>query len=401
MINSLTGYEPNNTIRLQGYKFIGGECMSGSIQRRKDSGAWFVLWYDRKTQRTVKIYRYKGEKMWKKSTVLKLLGQMQGAVENGTFVLEKYTKEGWTDIVPLLDDWLKNTKKNLAPATYKGYKSYIKNHIKPYFKKKPELMLHDIQLDVLTDFLNQLPLQPKGKMNVMSCLQAFLKYAKASRRIIAMPTFPKKKAYQFEPKKIKWLPEARQLNVLEKIPEIHQPIFYFLKYHLRRPGEAIALKREDFENGIFTICRSLSARRVVNKTKTGEIHTIPCHPHFEEFIEIEFRKAAISEFFFTCPTSRSKGKRYSNEILNRIWKKACEEAGEDIDMYSGLKHSSCSQYVNEKGLSESELQIITDHARIESVRRYAKTEVKRKKELMMKNAFTKADFQKKEAGNSE
>jgi hypothetical protein len=40
-----------------------------------------------------------------------------------------------------------------------------------------------------------------------------------------------------------------------------------------------------------------------------------------------------------------------------------------------------------KGLSESELQIITDHANIKRVRHYAKTEIKRKKELMMMNIF--------------
>jgi hypothetical protein len=44
---------------------------------------------------------------------------------------------------------------------------------------------------------------------------------------------------------------------------------------------------------------------------------------------------------------------------------------------------------NEKGLSESELQIITDHARIDSVRAYARTEVKRKRELMARNIFEK------------
>jgi hypothetical protein len=41
------------------------------------------------------------------------------------------------------------------------------------------------------------------------------------------------------------------------------------------------------------------------------------------------------------------------------------------------------------GLSESELQIITDHARIDSVRAYARTKVKRKRELMARNIFEK------------
>ena len=358
--------------------------MAGKVGRRNGAKNFYVAWYDRKTKKTIRIYKYKGERMYHESIANKLLAVMQAAVENGTFVLERYTKKGWTDVIPFIDEWLEKSKFSLSPATYKGYKSYVKKHIKPFFKANHHLSLHDIQLDVLTNFKNQLPLQPKGKINVMYCLHTILDYAKRARRIIAMPSFPRKNEYQLEPKKIRWLPESRQLHILEQIPEEHQPIFYFLKYHLRRPAEAMALKREDFENDVFSICRSISARKVVNKTKTGEIHVIPCHPYFEPFIEIELKKAVLSEFFFTCSSSRNKGKRYSHEILNRLWKQSCDKAGENIDLYSGLKHSSCSQYINEKGLSESELQIITDHARIESVKCYAKTEVKRKKELMLK-----------------
>lgn len=51
-------------------------------------------------------------------------------------------------------------------------------------------------------------------------------------------------------------------------------------------------------------------------------------------------------------------------------------------MYDGLKYSSCSQYVNEKHMSISDLQTITDHARMDSVKRYAKVEVSRRRELM-------------------
>jgi len=379
-------YQPSN-ITTSSRNLIGGFCMSGKVGKRKGAKNYYVAWYDRKTKTTIRIYRYNGERMYHESIANKLLAVMQAGIENGTFVLERYTRKGWTDILPFIDDWLEKSKYSLSPATYKGYKSYIKTHIKPYFKENHHLSLHDIQLDVLTHFKNQLPLQPKGKINVMYCLHTILDYAKRARRITAMPSFPKKREYQFEPKKIKWLPEDRQLHILEQIPEEHQPIFYFLKYHLRRPAEAMALKREDYENGVFSICRSISARKLVNKTKTGEIHVIPCHPDFEPFIDMEFKKTNISEFFFTCQSARNKGKRYSHEILNRVWKQACEKAGENIDLYSGLKHSSCSQYINEKGLSESELQIITDHARIESVRSYAKTEVSRKKELMIKNIF--------------
>jgi hypothetical protein len=68
--------------------------------------------------------------------------------------------------------------------------------------------------------------------------------------------------------------------------------------------------------------------------------------------------------------------------MAKIWKKACEKVGEDIDMYSGLKHSSCSQYINEKGYSMDEVQMMTDHARRESVKRYASAQLEAKRRLL-------------------
>jgi hypothetical protein len=50
----------------------------------------------------------------------------------------------------------------------------------------------------------------------------------------------------------------------------------------------------------------------------------------------------------------------------------------------GLKHSSCSQYVNEKGLSIDELQMLTDHARRESVLKYAAVQAEAKRNIMRK-----------------
>ena len=367
------------------HRHIITECMSGSISVYK--GSWYVQWYDKRIKRGVKIYRYKGEKIYHKKTAQKLLSIMQSDFENGTFYLEKYTKKGFSEVVPFLEKWVVNSKQSLTPSTYKGYKGYVNNYIKPYFIKNNQLTLQDIQLDILEDFKNSLNLAPKTKWNIMNCFHVIMDKAKRSRRINHMPSFPKKKDYQLIQKPIKWLPEVRQLNVLEQIPEQHQPIFYFLKYHLRRPAEACALQKEDFSDGVFTISRSISNSKLVNKTKTGAIHTIPCHPDFKLFFKVERSKGILSPFMFCNPTARKKGQRYTNKALNLIWHKACKKAGEDIDLYSGLKHSSCSQYINEKGLSESELQIITDHANIQSIRHYAKTEVKRKKELMMKNVF--------------
>ncbi|MCF8088983.1 MAG: site-specific integrase [Desulfotignum sp.] len=360
--------------------------MKGTVLDYK--GSWFVRWYDSARKRDVKIYHYKGIKLESRRMAEKLLATMQSDYENGTFYLDKYLKKGFSDVIPFIESWLKNAE-DLSPATYKGYRSYVKNHIRPFFEQHSQLSLPDVQLDVLERLRRDLKakgLFPKTQINIMYCMHLILDEAKRARKINTVPSFPRKKKYQHSRPVIKWLPESRQLHIIEQIPEDHQPIFFFLKYHLRRPAEACAIQKQDYQDGVFTICRSVSARKIQAKTKTGEIHTIPCHPDFETYLDMEVTKQKryriFSPFLFVNPLARRPGKRYTGEALNIIWKKACDAAGENIDLYSGLKHSSCSQYINEKGLSESELQIITDHARIDSVRAYARTEVKQKRDLM-------------------
>jgi hypothetical protein len=51
-------------------------------------------------------------------------------------------------------------------------------------------------------------------------------------------------------------------------------------------------------------------------------------------------------------------------------------------MYAGLKHSSCSQYINEKSLSIDELQMLTDHARRDSVMQYASVQLEAKRRIL-------------------
>lgn len=310
----------------------------------------------------------------------RLLAQMQGDVENGVFRIEKYTGKAYTDVIPFFEEWLA-TKAKKKPATVKGYRSYFKNWIQPFFEQHP-VQLHEIQLDTLDKLLDSIKLEGKGKHNVMMCFHAFMDYAWRSRRIFEIPPFPKKSDYGIVEPTIKWLPSDRQVAILEAIPEEHQPIFWFLKYHLRRPGEACALKKIDYDiiNKVFTIRRSVSARTLVDSTKTGVEHVIPCHTNMIPLID--YLSQLPGEFMFENPLARKTGRRYTGESINIIWRKACKKVGEDIDLYSGLKHSSCSQMINEQGMAVSDLQMITDHARIESAKKYIKTEVARKRALM-------------------
>ncbi|MCB2183486.1 MAG: tyrosine-type recombinase/integrase [Desulfobulbaceae bacterium] len=361
--------------------------MKGSIHYRKDRGVWFVNWWDIFSNKSYKIYRYKGEIIYSKKIAQKLLSTMQGDYENGTFRIEKFLLSGWTDTVPYLFEWLDVIKDDVSPATYKDYSNSIRNHLKPFFTEH-FFQLHEIQYDVLRKLLKSINRSGKGKLNVMYCLHACLKYAWQSKRISEVPPFPEKKLYQITEPVIQWLPSDRQIKIIEAIPSEHQPIFWWLKYHLRRPSEAMSLHRVDYnkEYDSFIIRHGISARKVVDFTKTKKEHIIPCHPVFLPIMKK--MPVSVSKYFFTCKTSRSEGKRYTDRIMNRLWNNACEKVGEDISMYAGLKHSSCSQYVNECGLSLSDLQEITDHARLDSVKKYARMEVARKRELMNKNIIS-------------
>jgi integrase len=198
-----------------------------------------------------------------------------------------------------------------------------------------------------------------------------------------MPLFPEEKKYNIVDPIIKWLPEERQIKVIKAIPEVHQPIFWWLKYHLRRPSEAAALHRCDYdkEQDAFIIRRTFSNNVLVDYTKTKKQHLIPCHSEFKKIMQ-KMPIRIDSKYFFVNPHGRHDEKYYSVETMYKIWKRACKKVGEDIDMYSGLKHSSCSQYINEKHYSLDQVQMMTDHARRESVKKYASVQLDEKRRLM-------------------
>jgi integrase len=365
----------------------GGVCMKGSIGFEKDRGTWCVYWHY--NGRVYKIRKYKGEPLYHKDLAAKCLALIQADWENFlqglcTFRIEKYTGTGWTDVIEYFQDWLE-VKKKKKPATYKGYKSYFDCWIQPFFKKYP-VMLHEIQLDTLEKLLDSIQLSGKGKYNVMNCFHSFMDYAWRSRRIPEMPPFPKKDEYGIVEKNINWLHEDSQMTIINAIPEEHRSIFSFLKYHFRRPAEACAIKCEDYDviNGVFNICRSISARQLVNSTKTNAEHSIPCAPEFEDVIQkrIKSENWKMGEFIFQNPRARKPGKRYTIESLNIIWKQACKKVNIGISLYEGLKHSSCSQLVNDIGYSLEDVKQLTDHSRMESVLKYVKMNVSRKRQLM-------------------
>jgi len=148
----------------------------------------------------------------------------------------------------------------------------------------------------------------------------------------------------------------------------------------------MALRKEDFDGSVFTVHRGFSAKTEVNRTKTGEVHILPSVSDFMPYIDIEREKQkacnTVSPYFFVHPQGRRTGKHYTHVTLNSLWDHACKAVGIDIDLYSGVKHSTASQMVNEDGYNLHDVQTAGDWATLDAVRKYAKTETSRVKVLL-------------------
>lgn len=361
--------------------------MKGSLFYQKDRGRWALSWYY--NGRSYTITRYKGEFMYHPDIAKKCLALIQSRWEEYRqglcqFRIEEFTGKGWTDVIEFYEGWLEEViEPNRKPATCKSYRSYLHNWIKPFFEQHP-VRMHEIQLDTLTKFLNFIQLTGKGKLNVVMALRSCMDYAWRSRRIPEMPPFPKREEYGIVEPEFNWLWEDQQMEVINTIPEEYRAPFLWLKHHYRRPGEACALHKTDFDviNGAFWIRRAISNKQLVDSTKTGKAHYVPCH---SDFISVARRLIAEnhhSPFLFINPRAKGPDGRYTIESLNNVWKAACKQLGIKIKLYHGTKHSSCTQFINEKGGSDAELQVLTDHARLDSVRKYRIVGLQRKRELI-------------------
>lgn len=371
--------------------------MKGYIHLRKDRDFYVVCWYDKRARKKHRFSHYMGNRLYRTSlepkkdqglaNARKLLALMQADEERGAWNLEKYRSEP-TDTIPFLWDWFNNviSRSQRKPATVKDYYYSIRNHLEPFFKKNP-FNLHEIELDILTRLMQSIGRSGKGKQNVMFCLHTALDYAVRCKKIPVIPPFPKREEYGIIKPAIRALSSERQAAVIDRIPEVHRAIFWWLAMHYRRPGEAQALHKDDLLDGlVFHVHRTFSNRRLTEATKTGYEHRIPMvdafRPWHEKNLWHQKKWGIISPFYFVNPTGKKFGKHYVNKFLNDLWNAACRDAGENIPLYPGTKHSSCTIFLNEKGGTFDELQIITDHARRDSVMRYGDMKIARRKELM-------------------
>ena len=367
----------------------GGVCMKGSITYEKHCKAYCVWWYLPQKRRSVPIRHYYGIKLYDIELAKKLLALIQGTYEKSqrgecVFRIENFEKGASIDVIELFESWLK-TKGKLKPGGLAAYKSHFKSWIRPFFESH-QIALHEITHDVLQKLKRHVEAgakSPKTTKNVMDTMRTFMTYAWRNGSIIAVPPFPIKSEYGIGMKEIPTIPRETQFEIINLITEEHRPIFYFLALHPgRRPGEAMALFKEDYNKfkSAFMIKRTISDRELVEFPKNYRYHEAVCHESFEPFVDQLLETEG--PFLFRNESSKLPGKRYSDTVLNKLWNDACEKKEVIISLYNGTKHSTLDYYYNDLEISLTDLMDLTGHQNLSCIKQYARMKIRRQKSLL-------------------
>lgn len=304
-----------------------------------------------------------------------LLSHIQHEIENHIFDPSKYVA---SDIKKfyfenLLDKWTADKEKDaekghLSYSYINPLKGHIRNYIKPYFIGKD---IRDIRTIDIKEFSRQLPdrLSPKTQKNIINALENFFNTLIIDEILDKKPIFPK---ISVPEPAIKWCTREVQDSILNAIPDKHRFIFFFLTRQGLRPAEAVAIKWEDIDlsNRILTVKRTMSFRKIVERTKSKKVRPRLIHPDVLDILK-SIPQGLPNVFLFINPNSR---KPYLTDTLQRLWKDACTTVGVDIELYQATRHSVASMAAS-SGVSIAIIKEVLGHTDIRTTQKYSHVDV--------------------------
>ena len=306
---------------------------------------------------------------------LVLLSHIQHEIDNHIFDPSKYVA---SDIQRfyfenLLDTWIADKEKEaekgqLSYSYVKPLKGHIENYIKPYFIGKD---IRDIRTIDIKEFYRQLPdkLSPKTQKNIVNALENFFNTLLSDEILEKKPVFPR---ISVPEPAIKWCNREVQDSILNAIPDQHRFIFFFLTRQGLRPAEAVAIKWDDIDlsNGILTVKRTMSYRKIVERTKTKKVRPRLIHPEVLDILK-SVPRGLPNVYLFINPNSK---KPYLTDTLQRLWKEACKAIDVDIELYQATRHSVASMAAS-SGVSIAIIKEVLGHTDIRTTQKYSHVNV--------------------------
>lgn len=379
-------------------------CPKCNISFRKNTaGVWecekckarpgrFAIWVYLKEKGKYACIRYSQDRipLVNQETAEIIHSQIRAEITAGTFRVERYTSQK-----RFFNEWIKSFLQTKEIA-YKRKELTLKSirEMRRFARILSEhfgsLLIHSLDTAKVHDFYNSLPPStPIQNRRVTEFLRSAVRWAIERNEISVHIGFPKFKKINPE---IKAITYELQCEVLAHVPREHLPILTFLAMQGCRVSEARALRECDLDRDDWhvTYRQTISGTEVVNRLKEGNRQAVQyLRPETIEMLKRQPKKFP-KELLFPSRLKRP----YGESTLNRIWRRACREAGvPEVTLKQGSRSSVLTQ-VAQTGASELEIQNFAHHKCRESSRAYinvaalsTKTTVVRLSEQRVKIGF--------------
>jgi len=308
----------------------------------------------------------------------KLLAIINTELEQHTFDLTKYVKSETEKfyVCNLLDGFVSNKKKDIAPSYQKDYKRYIVI-AKDYWKTKDvrDITKHDIKK--YREHCQALYPNGKSAKNLFDNYKTFMIYCMDEYEIINR--VPKFEDIEFKKPEVMWCMPEEQIYLFNLIENEQDRAFvHFLALHGCRPGEARALlcKDVDLRTNTMLLSKTFSGKiiREQRKGKKAQPASIPIHGELLQYITERVKKNLPDAFLFVNPRT---GRPYSSGALERLWNEVRKKAklpDKKLKLYGATRHSIASQLAN-SGASQFLISKTLCHSDIRTSEKYMHTDV--------------------------
>ncbi|MGO9611409.1 MAG: tyrosine-type recombinase/integrase [Dissulfurispiraceae bacterium] len=280
---------------------------------------------------------------------------------------------------PLLEEFLKDKLKSIAPSYRSGYKKQVER-AKQHFGN---LDVREIRKDDVVKYLEflkkeqkakDIPLKSKTILNNFANFKTFMIYLKEERQLIStVPDFPTEKEIERRMEEIilnekpfhySWFKPEDQMRILDAIEgNEDKEIIRFLMLHGCRPGEARALRVGDVNIATLSITiKSTYSRNTLRRRRKGKKskpYSIAIHPEMIAFFKKRVKNHPEA-FIFVNPKT---GGPYMIDAFQNIFVSVRSKLNipREVRLYDASRHSFVTQLIR-VGLPVGEISKLVGHS---------------------------------------
>jgi integrase len=243
------------------------------------------------------------------------------------------------------DPWLDHLDRNLSRGYAIQQRRFLFNHIIPAMGDVDVRDIRGLDVETLQVKLSEKKVSgASGKTlskntvrNILTTLRTLLGWLKNKDVILKTPSFPPLSPVPREI--VGWIEPETQREILEHVrPDVRLLVETMMASGCR-PGEAVAFKVRDLQNGELKIERALTQGRKVKRTKTGAVSSHIIAEGLYARLKEHSRGKLPEAWLFV----NAAGRPYHTTQVSWLWRQAAVKAHKEVCLSVASRHSRVSQ----------------------------------------------------------